>query len=76
MSTTYDGYSCCPIMVGGGKAILAEYKYGNVPDPSFFMRQQRPSRLVYALVKDFFPYAYWKFVPTGTWLGKDGMRTW
>lgn len=75
-NVSYDGYSCCPIFVGGNKAILAEYKYNDIPDMTFIRTQQKPSRLVFIIVRDFFPVAYWKFVPQGVWLGKDGIRSW
>lgn len=31
LSQKYDGYSCCPIFVGGNKLMLAEFLYDSVP---------------------------------------------
>lgn len=75
-SKSYDGYSCCPIFVGNEKLILAEFKYDNVVSETFFIDQEKPRRTFYHLKKDFFPFAYWNFVPRGIWAGKDGFKTW
>lgn len=31
LTAKYDGYASCPLLVGDGKAILAEFIYGGVP---------------------------------------------
>ena len=32
---SYDGYSCCPLITGYGKTIMAEFNYEQQPTPSF-----------------------------------------
>ena len=32
---SYDGYSCCPLITGYGKTIMAEFNYEQQPVPSF-----------------------------------------
>jgi hypothetical protein len=72
----YDGYSCCPIFVGGQKLILAEFKYGDIAVMNFVKDQEKPYRIFYHLKKDFFPFVYWNIVPRGIWAGKDGIKIW
>jgi hypothetical protein len=31
LTAKYDGYASCPLLVGDGKAILAEFIYGGIP---------------------------------------------
>jgi sulfide:quinone oxidoreductase len=31
LTAKFDGYASCPLLVGDGKAILAEFIYGGVP---------------------------------------------
>lgn len=35
----YDGYASCPLFVGGGKLLLAEFKYGGIVDETFYHNQ-------------------------------------
>lgn len=35
LSARYDGYACCPLITGYGKAIMAEFNYDGQPMPSF-----------------------------------------
>jgi len=32
LPSTYEGYASCPLFVGDGKLMLAEFKYGGVVD--------------------------------------------
>ena len=67
---SYNGYAACPILVGGGKVIMAEFKYDGVPDQSFGFDQRKPSRSMYWLKRYVFPYAGLYFCPNGTWTGR------
>lgn len=66
----YDGYTACPILVGGGKLILAEFKYGGEPAPTFFADQSRPSRVLYLLKRYLFPFAALSLMHRGLWHGR------
>lgn len=72
----YDGYTCCPIFVGGKKVLLAEFKYNNELAETFFKDQEIPRTAFYYLMKDIFPFVYWKLMPRGLWLGKKGLKMW
>jgi len=66
----YNGYSGCPIFVGDKKLMMAEFKYDNVVDQTFFNNQEKPRRIFYYLKKSFFPFAYWNLMPRGLWYGQ------
>ncbi|KII88568.1 hypothetical protein PLICRDRAFT_161773 [Plicaturopsis crispa FD-325 SS-3] len=71
----YGGYTSCPLLTGYGELLLAEFKYGGVPDESFanlLGDQATPRRIFYHLKKDFFPLVYWNRMVKGTWYGRNG----
>lgn len=71
----YDGYTSCPLTTEYGKVLLAEFKYGGVPEETFSMlgiNQAEPQRAFYYMKKDFFPWVYQKFMLKGTWAGPKG----
>jgi NADPH-dependent 2,4-dienoyl-CoA reductase/sulfur reductase-like enzyme len=72
----YDGYTSCPIVTEYGKVLLAEFKYGGVPNETFSklpgFDQSTPRRSFYYLKKDFFPWVYYKSMVKGTWGGPKG----
>ena len=61
----YDGYSSCPLIVGFGKVILAEFGYDNKLLPSFPMEMAKPRRSMWVLKKDLLPPMYWKGMMKG-----------
>ena len=38
----YEGYTSCPLLTGEGKVMLAEFKYGGVPDETFKRYEKDP----------------------------------
>lgn len=70
----YNGYSSCPLFVGGNKLVLAEFLYDKKVDETFFSDQEKPRRLFYYMTKYWFPFAYWKLMPRGLWKGREGIR--
>lgn len=65
----YSGYSACPLLVGGKKVLLAEFKYGEELSPTFFQDQRKPRRFFYWLKKYVFPFANNYLMPRGLWKG-------
>ena len=55
-SKEYTGYTGCPVLIGGNKILMAEFKYDKKIDPSFYKDQRKPSRLVYYMKKYLFPF--------------------
>lgn len=73
----YDGYTSCPLLVGYGKLILAEFGYGGQIKESFAKfgaDQGVPSRWAYHLKKDIFPVAYFNLFLQGSWYGRNGLN--
>ena len=43
LTAKFDGYASCPLLVGDGRVILAEFVYGGVP------QEVRADRVIYAV---------------------------
>mmetsp|Transcript_7264 Transcript_7264/g.14078 ORF Transcript_7264/g.14078 Transcript_7264/m.14078 type:complete len:447 (+) Transcript_7264:66-1406(+) len=73
ITASYNGYTSCPILVGDGKLILAEFLYDGKVDETFgtFIDQSKPSRLMYHVKKDFFPWVYFGYCVKGQWYGRN-----
>ncbi|MGZ3771298.1 MAG: NAD(P)/FAD-dependent oxidoreductase [Bdellovibrio sp.] len=55
----YDGYSSCPMVVGFGKVMLAEFGYDGVLMPSFPLDSSIPRSSMWILKKYLLPKMYW-----------------
>lgn len=67
----YDGYSACPITVGHGHLILAEFGYEGKLMPTFSGDPTQPRRFGWYLKKFFFPRLYWFLMLKGhEWLAR------
>jgi sulfide:quinone oxidoreductase len=62
----YNGYSSCPIVVGYGKLILAEFDYDNKPVETFPFDQSKPRRSMWILKKYILPWLYWHKILKGS----------
>jgi sulfide:quinone oxidoreductase len=64
LTAKYNGYSSCPIIVGYGKLILAEFDYENIPKETFPFDQSKPRWTMWILKKYILPWLYWhKILP-------------
>ncbi|TDR32562.1 bifunctional protein tyrosine phosphatase family protein/NAD(P)/FAD-dependent oxidoreductase [Hydromonas duriensis] len=61
----YDGYSACPITVGNGKLILAEFGYNGVLMPTFGNDPTTPHASGWYMKKYLFPRVYWHLMLKG-----------
>merc|ERR1719498_1261440 len=68
----YDGYSCCPILLGDNKVMMAEFKYGGELCGTFkpFLNETTPSSLFFMMKRYVFPTVYFQFATLGRWYGK------
>jgi len=66
LSAKYNGYSSCPIVVGYGKLILAEFDYDNTPMETFPFDQAKPRWSMWILKKYILPWLYWNKILKGT----------
>jgi sulfide:quinone oxidoreductase len=61
----YSGYSSCPIVVGYGRLILAEFDYDNKPMETFPFDQSKPRWTMWVLKKYILPWLYWNQILPG-----------
>lgn len=65
MKAKYTGYTSCPIVVGYGKLILAEFDYDNNPMETFPFDQSKPRWTMWILKKYILPRLYWMMILPG-----------
>lgn len=66
ITAKYNGYSSCPIVVGYGKLILAEFDYDNKPTETFPFDQSKPRWTMWILKKYILPWLYWYKILKGS----------
>jgi sulfide:quinone oxidoreductase len=66
LAAKYNGYSSCPIVVGYGKLILAEFDYDNNPTETFPFDQSKPRWTMWILKKYILPWLYWHKILKGS----------
>lgn len=59
-SSSYDGYSSCPLVTDYGKLVLAEFDYDNKPKPSFPFDTAKERWDMYMLKRHALPVFYWE----------------
>jgi len=59
LSGKYQGYSCCPLITGYGKTILAEFDYEQNLDPSFPLDPTQERASMWFLKRHVLPWIYW-----------------
>jgi sulfide:quinone oxidoreductase len=66
LSGQYSGYGSCPLTVGYGKLVLAEFGYDNKVMETFPFDQSKPRRSMWFLKKYVLPWLYWHKILKGT----------
>jgi len=66
LTAAYNGYGSCPLIVGYGKLILAEFDYNNNPTETFPFDQAKPRWSMRFLKKYILPWMYWNRILKGT----------
>ena len=61
----YDGYGSCPLIVGRGKVVLAEFAYGGKVVPSFPLDPRVPRASMWHLKTKLLPWLYWNVMLKG-----------
>jgi sulfide:quinone oxidoreductase len=59
LEASYDGYSCCPLITGYGKVIMAEFNYDQQPVPSFPLDPTQERWSMWVVKKSVLPWLYW-----------------
>lgn len=65
MTSTYNGYTSCPLVTGYGKLVLAEFDYDGNPQETFPMDQSKERWSMYILKRYVLPWLYWSKILTG-----------
>ena len=66
LAAQYSGYGSCPLVVGYGKLILAEFGYDNKVMETFPFDQAKPRWSMWVLKKYILPWMYWNKILKGT----------
>ena len=59
LTSSYDGYSCCPLITGFGKTIMAEFNYEQQPVPSFPLDPTVERWSMWIMKVKILPWLYW-----------------
>jgi sulfide:quinone oxidoreductase len=65
LESEYNGYGSCPLVVGYGKLILAEFGYDNKIMETFPFDQSKPRWSMYMLKRYVLPWLYWHKILKG-----------
>lgn len=65
LDAAYDGYSCCPLITGYGKAIMAEFNYKQEPVPSFPLDPTKERWSMWFVKRKILPALYWNRMLAG-----------
>ncbi|MCP9888492.1 NAD(P)/FAD-dependent oxidoreductase [Cyanobium sp. ATX 6A2] len=65
LEAAYDGYSCCPLITGYGKTIMAEFNYKQEPAPSFPLDPTKERWSMWFVKRKILPALYWNRMLTG-----------
>jgi sulfide:quinone oxidoreductase len=55
----YNGYTCCPLITGYGKTIMAEFDYNGQPLPTFPLDPTQERYSMWLVKKYALPWVYW-----------------
>lgn len=56
---SYGGYTCCPLVTGYGKTMMAEFDYENKPKSSFPMNPAKERYSMWLMKRYVLPWLYW-----------------
>ena len=65
LEAAYDGYSCCPLITGYGKTIMAEFNYQQEPTPSFPLDPTKERWSMWFVKRKILPALYWNRMLAG-----------
>ncbi|WP_404784478.1 FAD-dependent oxidoreductase [Altericista sp. CCNU0014] len=76
LEARYNGYSCCPLITGFGKTILAEFDYDGKPEPSFPLDPTQERYSMWILKRHVLPWVYWNRMLKGKQHEGEPIRKW
>lgn len=74
LTASYNGYSCCPLITGYGKTIMAEFDYDGKPFPTFPMDPTQERYTMWIMKRHILPWVYWNRMLKGEPFEGDLLR--
>jgi sulfide:quinone oxidoreductase len=65
LTSTYDGYTSCPLVTGYNSLVMAEFDYDQNPSETFPIDQSKERYSMYLVKKYVLPRLYWYFMLKG-----------
>jgi sulfide:quinone oxidoreductase len=65
LTSSYNGYTSCPVVTGYGKLVLCEFDYNNKPLETFPIDQSKERWTMYQLKRRVLPWLYWNKILPG-----------
>src|SRR5258708_20164397 len=65
LTSTYDGYTSCPLVTGYNSLVMAEFDYNQNPAETFPIDQSKERYSMYLVKKYVLPRLYWDFMLKG-----------
>lgn len=65
LTSTYDGYTSCPLVTGYNSLVMAEFDYNQEPAETFPIDQSKERYSMYFVKKYVLPRLYWHFMLRG-----------
>lgn len=73
LTSEYDGYASCPLVVSSNKVVLAEFTPEG-PLETFPFNQAQPLWISFLMKRYLMPFLYWNFLVKGFWNGPKTIR--
>jgi sulfide:quinone oxidoreductase len=70
----YNGYTCCPLITGYGKVIMAEFDYTNQPLSTFPMDPREERYSMWMVKRHVLPWVYWNRMLKGQKFEGDALK--
>jgi sulfide:quinone oxidoreductase len=75
LTGVYNGYTCCPLITGYGKTIMAEFDYTGQPRSSFPFNPTRERYSMWLMKKYGLPWLYWNRMLKGKQFEGEVLRS-
>jgi sulfide:quinone oxidoreductase len=70
----YSGYTCCPLITGYGKVIMAEFDYSNQPLSTFPLDPREERYSMWLIKRYVLPWVYWNRMLKGKPFESDAFK--
>jgi sulfide:quinone oxidoreductase len=76
LQSQYNGYSCCPLVTGYGRTIMAEFDYEMKPNSTFPFDSTQERFSMWILKRYVLPWVYWNRMLKGKPFEGDLLKLW